>query len=127
MNKQDLGAALRDTPETKVKVSEGLNQDIMRAIRLSAPVAKTPLFNWRVPAWGAALAVTGLAVFQFSQPVETESPLLVESLQAPVPVSLLAMGDQLFALSEDVLLPEKELKLELERLKSDLQRLGLST
>ena len=127
MNKQELGAALRATPETKVTVSERLNQDIIRAVKLSAPEEKAPLFSWRVPAWGAALAVTFMAVLQLTQPEELQAPLLVESPPSSQAVLLLSVSDQLFAFSEEALLPEKELRLELERLKLDLQRFGFSS
>jgi hypothetical protein len=127
MNKQDLRNSLRDTPEMTIKVSARLHQDVMRAVRLAEPIVKKPTPGWAKPAWGAALVVTVIAVFQFSQTSTPPAPELVKSPDSVPPASLLALGDRLLAISEGSLLPEKELKLELERLKSDLQRFGFKS
>ena len=127
MNSQDLRNALRHAPETDVKVSARLHQDVMRAVRLARPIAKTAKSGWAKPAWGAALAVTAIAVFQLLQTSAPLTPGLVKSPESLPPASLLALGDRLVVISEDSLLPEKELKLELERLKSDLRRFGFKS
>ena len=124
MNKHHLEKTLCDTSETRVTVSDRLHQDIMRSVRLAVPVAAKTGFGWAIPAWGAALAIMAMTVFQFTRINTPEPPTLVQAERAVPGEALMALSDRLLMISEDSLLPEKELKLELERLKSDLQRLG---
>lgn len=122
MNKQKFESILRNSPETSVTVPERLHQDVMRKIRLSQADGKKANMRWSVPAWGAALAVSAIAIFSVMQTDTPQEPALVDSRPVQQQVLLLSVSDQLLAISEDSLLPEKQLKLELERLKQDLKR-----
>lgn len=125
MNKQQLESILHESPETTVRVSERLHQDVMRKIRLSQPVRKKAGIPWSVPAWGAALAVCTIAIISATQ---TNTPVQSESTAPQLafePGTLLDLSDQLLTVTEESLLPEKELKLEFERLKQDLKRFDI--
>lgn len=117
--------ALTSTPETSVKVSEQMHQDIMRAVRLAEPERRKTRSQKVIPAWGAAaFAVLVLAVFFYPSRTTTVSPLPapgVSQNQQPV-ISIEQLAGSLAALSRDVPEPEQELRKELERLKSDLER-----
>ena len=125
MKKEQLEKLLLVTAEEEAKVSSRLHQDIMRAVRLAKPAARKAPTDWRIPALGTAMS---LLVFYFLQtaavnqlsPSEQVNPgnLLVNT-------PLTALEEQLAALSQHTLIPEKELKAELERLKSDLKRFDL--
>lgn len=127
MNRHQLDKALRKAPECKVRVDERLHQDVMRAVRMAEPAAEKTSFSWRIPAWGTALAVTLVAVFLIDRVDTRPSPLLTDSSIDMEPTSLLVLGDKLASISEESMLPEKQLKLELERLKSDLQRFSFKS
>ena len=127
MNDTFLKKSLLNTPETAVKVSAQLHQDIMRAVRLSEPVGRKPVFNRLIPAWGAAgIAAVAIGVFFYlpqTGPV-SPSPILdpgQSETQHPT-ASLQTLGDSLLAFSKNAPLPEQELRKELERIKSDLER-----
>ena len=127
MNKTLWKDALTNTPETSVEVSTQLHQDIMRAVRLAEPVGKKAVSNRAISAWGAAaFAVIVLAVFFYPTRTTTVLPLpspeqgLTQN-QEPA-ISLEQLAGSLVALSKDVPEPEQELRKELERLKSDLER-----
>ena len=124
MNNIFLEQSLSKPLETEVKVSAELHQDIMRAVRLAGPAAKKSP-GWTIPAWGAGLAVTVITVFYLAHTTGV-APLpasnLVQSQGQGSAASLVALGDKLAAFTETTPLPEKELRQELERLKSDLGR-----
>ena len=127
MNKTHLKDSLINTAETEVTVSVELHRDIMRAVRLAEPVRKRSAFHAVIPALGAvAMAVFAIAVF-INRPQAIEvSPLIApqqgisQSISAATPLKQLA--DELLILSKNSTLPEQELRKELERLKSDLER-----
>lgn len=127
MNKNFWKDALTNTPETSPEVSEQLHQDIMRAVRLSEPANRKSVFKRVIPAWGAAaFALVLLAVFFYPTRTATVLPLPepgqgLSQSQEPV-ISLEHLAGSLAALSKDVPEPEQELRKELERLKSDLER-----
>ena len=127
MNKIIWKDALTNTPETTVKVSAELHQDIMRAVKLSEPAGRKHGFRRAVPAWGAAVfAILVSAVFFYPSRTTTVLPVSIpdQSLsqyQNPV-TSLEQLADDLLAFSKDAPVPEQELIKELERLKSDLER-----
>ena len=125
MNHYEFENLLRNAPETSVKVGGQLHQDIMRSVRLAEPGTKRYGFAWAGPALGAAMAVLVLAVLQFSQPVSmnTKQPLVAHKIDSPV--NFQTFGDSLKNLADSSLLSENELKLELERLKSDLKRFDI--
>jgi len=127
MNKTSLQDALTNTPETEVKVSAQLHQDIMGAVKLAEPVATYPGFSRAVPAWGAAVfAILVSAVFFYPSRTSTVLPVAIpdqalSQIQSPV-TSFEQLADSVLSLSKDASVPEKELRKELERLKSDLER-----
>ena len=127
MNKHQLDKALRDAPEAKAIVDKRLHQDVMRAVRMAEPKTENTSLGWRIPAWGTALAVTLVTVFLFDRVDTRPSPLLTDSSIAIKSASLVVLGDKLASISDESLLPEKELKLELDRLKSDLQRFSFKS
>ena len=100
MKKEQLEKLLLVKAEEEAKVSSRLHQDIMTAVRLAKPAARKAPTDWRIPALGTAMS------------------LLINT-------PLTALEEQLAALSQHTLIPEKELKAELERLKSDLKRFDL--
>jgi len=127
MNDTFLKKSLLNTPETAAKVSTELHQDIMRAVRLSEPVGRKPVFNRLIPAWGAAtIAAIAIGVFFYLPQTRPVSPTPVlepgQSESQRETASLLTLGDSLLALSKSTPLPEQALREELERLKSDLER-----
>ena len=127
MNKTFWKEALTNTPETSVKVGAELHQDIMRAVKLAKPVGTKPGFNRAIPAWGAAVfAVLVTAVFFYPSRVTTVLPESIPeqamSQNQSQVTSLAILADGLLSLSKDSPLPEQELRKELERLKSDLER-----
>lgn len=122
MNKPQFENILRNSPETSGTVPERLHQDVMRKIRLSQPVGKKANMRWSVPAWGAALAVGAIAIFSATQINTPQDPVQIDTRFVQKPASLLSLSDQLMTISEESLLPEKQLRLELERLKLDLKR-----
>jgi len=127
MNKTSLKDALTNTPETEVKVSTQLHQDIMRAVKLAEPAARKPGFGRAIPAWGAAVfAILVSAVFFYPSRTSTVLPVAIpdhalSQVQNPV-TSFEQLTDNVLSLSKDASVPERELRKELERLKSDLQR-----
>jgi len=127
MNKTFWKDALTDTPDTSVEVSAQLHQGIMRAVRLTEPVSRKPGFNRAIPALGSAVfALLVLGVFFYPSRTTTVLPLSIPDQglsqnQNPV-TSLEQLADNLLALSNDAPVPEQELRKELERLKSDLER-----
>ncbi len=124
MNQENLKIALCNTPETQVKVSAAQHQDIMRAVRLSASTESKATFNWKIPAWSTGLAATAAAVFYFVQPPVLPLPIqdLAQTQNNAAMPSLFSLTDKLALFSEQAPLPEKQLRQELERLKSDLER-----
>lgn len=127
MNDTILKKSLLSTPETAVKVSAGLHQDIMRAVRLSEPVGRKPLSNRVMPAWGAAvIAVIVIGVFFYLPQTRPVSPSFIldpgQSETQRSTASFQSLGDSLLALSKNTPSPEQALREELERLKSDLER-----
>lgn len=132
MNRKNLESALVNTPETSVKVSDELHQDIMRAVRQVEPVRRKATFSWMAfsrfsPALAAgALAVIVAAVIFYPHETDRLSPLpgaspVTSQVQSSAG-SLLSLGEGLLAISEETPVPETELRKEIERLKSDLAR-----
>lgn len=127
MNKIIWKDVLTNTPETSVKVSAELHQGIMRAVKLAEPEGRKLHFTRAVPAWGAAVfTIVVLAVFFYPSRTITVLPesspeQTLSQYQSPV-TSLEELTDELLAFSKDVPLPEQELRKELERLRSDLER-----
>jgi len=127
MNDTLLKKSLTDTPEAAVKVSAGLHQDIMRAVRLAEATVEKTWINRAIPVLGAAvLAMFVAGVFIYL-------PGTVPVMYSPVPAaaqsqalrpasSLMVFGDNLLGLLKDAPLPEEELRKELEQLKSDLEK-----
>lgn len=125
MNKHQFENLLRDAADTPVSVSDRLHQNVMRKIRLSQPVRKKAAIHWAVPAWGGVLAIGAIAILSVTQTDTPQQAAQGESQFAQQPVSLLRVSDQLLTISEESLLPEKQLRLELERLKQDLKRFDI--
>ena len=127
MNKKFWKNALTNTPETSVEVSTQLHQDIMRAVRLAKPAGRQPGINRAIPAWGATVfAILVLSVFFYPSRTTTVLPVPtpeqgLSQYQDPAR-SLEQLADRLLAISKDTQAPEQELRRELERLKSDLER-----
>lgn len=130
MNKKFWKDELTSTPEASVEVSEQLHQDIMREVRLAEPAIRKPVFKRVIPAWGsAAFALLVLGVFFYPGRTTIVSPLPepgqgMSQNQAPV-IQLERLAGNLAELSLDAGMPEKELRKELERLKSDLERFDI--
>lgn len=122
MNEYDLKKMLCDTPEASVTVSDNLHRDIMRKVRLTESVNRRSRSAWVGPTLGSAMAVLLLAVLHFSQSgsVQTQQPLAIAKIDRPT--ILQVFGDSLKGIKDESLLTENELKLELERFKSDLKR-----
>jgi len=116
--------SLSTAPETQAKVSEKLHQDIMRAVRLAKPVGRVTSTTWTVPAWGAGMAATAVAVFYLAQtpPVTPLQPDL-----GGTAATLTSLGEKLAALPAETAFPEEELRKELARIKSDLSRFGIGS
>ena len=127
MNKIIWKDALTNTPETTVRVSAELHQEIMRAVKLAEPVGRKHVFRRAVPAWGAAVfAILVSAVFFYPSRTTTVLPVsttdqVSSQYQNPV-TSLEQLADNLLSFSKNAPVPEQELRKELERLKSDLER-----
>lgn len=131
MNDALLKKSLVNTPETAVKVSTELHQDIMRAVRLAEPVINKPMFNRAIPVWGATVIATlAIGMFIYLSQTTPISPLQIQesgqgsgqSQARSSAVSLRALEDILIVFSKNTPVPEQELRKELERLKSDLER-----
>jgi len=127
MNDTFLKKSLIDTPETAVKVSASLHQDIMRAVRLAEPVVGKPWINRAVPTLGAAVLAMFVAGVLFYLPAT--APVMHSPAPGPAQLqashpsgSLMVLGDGLLGVLKDTPPPEEELRKELEHLKSDLQR-----
>jgi hypothetical protein len=124
MNKESLQQLLRSAPDTRVSVSARQHQDIMREVRLSNATRKQPSTGWTIPAWGAGMAATAMAVFYMAQaPQLTPIPAVPEKTGS----SWAALEQKLAALPQEAAIPETELEKELERLKSDLARFGIKS
>lgn len=127
MSNSYLKESLVNEPETEVKVSAELHRNIMRAVRLAEPVSKKPALFSVIPALGAAvLAVLVVGVF-ISRPLTTEitpsaTPQQGISQNLSADSTLGQLADELLILSKNSTVPEQELRKELERLKSDLER-----
>jgi hypothetical protein len=122
MKREKLEKLLLETAEEEPGVSGRLHQDVMRAVRLAEPVARKVPTDWRIPALGTAMS---LLVFYFLQTTAVNQLPPGEQAYSGnllINTSLTALEDQLAALSQHTLIPEKELKAEPERLKSDLKR-----
>ena len=122
MTREQLEKLLLKTAEEEPKVSGRLHQDVMRAVRRAEPVARRDSTDWRIPAVGTAMS---LLVFYFLQTTAVNQLPTSEQTYPGnllINTSLTALEDQLATLSQHTLTPEKELKAELERLKSDLKR-----
>ena len=127
MNDTFLKKSLLNSPETAVKVSASLHQDIMRAVRLSEPADRKPEFRRFFPALGAvAIAVIAVGVIFYLPQTSSISPSPVVDADRPETqrdtASLQTLGDSLLAMSKNTSSPELALREELERLKSDLER-----
>ena len=127
MSSKNLETALVNAPETKIKVSAGLHQNIMRAVRLAEPVSRKPALTRIGPAWAVGVLTVILAVVVFYPPQQgAVDPVLRNTpVQSQVQVSassLMTLKEGLLALSEETSTSESELRKELERLKSDLAR-----
>ena len=120
MNKQQFAEILCDTNETRETVSQRLHEDIMRSVRVNGTANGKVFFSWRKPAWGAAAVLASFMVLLLSQ--TTMAPDPVQPGISNPQVTIQSMSSTIQALSKKPLLHEEELKLELERLKSDLQR-----
>ena len=126
-----LKESLAKAPETSVKVSLQLHRDIMRSVRMAEPVRKKAAFYRLIPTLGAAvLPLFTVAVFFYLSQTNVVAPLAnpgqglsqVESPASPPASSLAQLTEELLVLSKNTSLPELELRKELERLKSDLER-----
>jgi hypothetical protein len=122
MKREQLEKLLLVTAEEEPKVSGRLHQDVMRAVKLAKPVARKARTDWRIPALGTAMS---LLVFYFLQTTAVNQlPTGEQAYPGKILVNtpLTVLEDQLATISQHTLIPEKELKAELERLKSDLKR-----
>jgi hypothetical protein len=127
MNISDLENHLRHAPETRVSVSSHQHDDIMRAVKLAAPANKKASSSWRRPAWGMALAASlVLVVFVAQSPRETVSTPEIELAPKPI-FTLSGLSEKLKTIPAETTISEKELELEIQRLKNDLERFGLKT
>lgn len=118
---------LRHAPETKVSVSAHQHDDIMRAVKLAGPASRKASSSWARPAWGMALAASlMLVVFVTQSPRHSVSS--PEPEVAPKPsITLSELSEKLKTIPAETTISEKELELEIQRLKSDLERFGLKT
>lgn len=127
MSSSFLKESLVNAPETSVKVSTGLHQNIMRAVRQAEPDNSKSSFFLSVPAWGAgvlAILLTGVFLYQApTEPVSRMPQAVVTQPPAQNPAEpLLVLGEDAFVLVTETRAPEQALREELERLKSDLTR-----
>lgn len=130
MNRDLLKESLSSAPETAVKVNVGLHQDIMRAVRLTQPAEKKVGFHRVLPAMGAAVvALFALVVVFYPAPTTTVLPVAdseqVVSESFSKTITIKQLTDNLVAFTGDNSVPEQELRKELERLKSDLERFDI--
>jgi len=127
-----LRQSLATSLETEAQVGERLHQDIMRAVRLAQPERSKPLMQRLLPVWASGFAAVAIAVVILSQPPVPEPVNETVSIPSPqeigpAPTVYAAIEERLAALPQESGLAEKELRKELERLKSDLQRFGIDT
>ena len=127
MNSLFLKNSLANTPETNVKVSSELHQDIMRAVRLAEPAGRRVPFFRSAPVWSAgvfAVLLTGLFFYLPQTAPVQQAPLVAVAQTEPQSQTdpLLVLGESLLVFSEETAAPEQALRKELERLKSDLAR-----
>ena len=127
MKISELENNLRGAPETTARVSAVQHDGVMRAVRLAGSAETNPGNSRARPAWGMALAATAMLVVYVTQTPQPGLPAPTESQASPSSVSLSVLGDRLKAISTESALPEKELELEIQRLKSDLKRFGLKS
>jgi hypothetical protein len=127
-----LRRSLATSPETEAQVGERLHQDIMRAVRLAQPERSKPLMQRLLPVWASGLAAVAIVVVFLSEP--PVSAPVNESVSIPPPQEIgsaptifAVIEERLAALSQESGMAEEELRKELERLKTDLQRFGIDT
>jgi hypothetical protein len=127
-----LRRSLATSPETEAQVGERLHQDIMRAVRLTQPERSKPLMQRLLPVWASGLAAVAIVVVFLSEP--PVSAPVNESVSIPPPQEIgsaptifAVIEERLAALSQESGMAEEELRKELERLKTDLQRFGIDT
>jgi len=119
MNNESLKQALSSSAETHVTVSEELHQRVMRSVRLSASRDEAIKPRRSLPAWGLGMAATAVAVFMLVYTAPVSPPVPDVSIEI---AAITAMDKILASLQQETVLPEQELRKELERLKSDLAR-----
>jgi hypothetical protein len=131
MSNTYLKETLVNAPETSVKVSLQLHREIMRSVRMAEPVRKKAEFYRLIPTLGAAvLPLFTVAVFFYlSQTIDVapsanpgQGLSQVDTPASPSISSLAQLTEELLVLSKNTSVPEQELRKELERLKSDLER-----
>jgi hypothetical protein len=127
-----LERSLATSPETEAQVGERLHQDIMRAVRLARPEPGKPLMQRLLPVWATGFAAVAIVVVFLSQPSVTAPVKESAALSPPGETSsaqtfFAAIENRLAALPQEPGMAEEELRKELERLKSDLQRFGIDT
>ena len=128
MNITELEKHLRDAPEASASVSARQHNDVMRAVRLAAPLHKKTMPRWAIPAWGVAMASSATSTARrVTEPRQPEIPMPVDVSPVAPALSLSALGGKLLTIPKNSTVPEKELELEIQRLKSDLQRFGLKS
>lgn len=127
-----LKQSLVTSPETEAQVDERLHQDIIRAVRLAQPERSKSLMQRLLPVWVTGFAAVAIVVILLSQP--PASIPVNESVSIPPSQEIgsahtifAAIEERLAALPQESGIPEEELRKELERLKSDLQRFGIDT
>jgi hypothetical protein len=127
-----LRRSLATSPETEAQVGERLHQDIMRAVRLVQPERSKPLMQRLLPVWASGLAAVTIVVVFLSEP--PVSVPVNESVSIPPPQEIgsaptifAVIEERLAALPQESGMAEEELRKELERLKTDLQRFGIDT
>ena len=119
MNNDVLRQALTSSAETRVGVSDELHQRIMRSVRLTTASETSGQTRWSLPAWGIGMAATAMAVLYLAQitPQTIVTPDIPVADSTATPIDKMLSGLQI-----ETVLPEQELRKELERLKSDLKR-----
>ena len=127
-----LERSLATSPETEAQVGERLHQDIMRAVRLARTEPGKPLMQRLLPVWASGLAAVTIVVVFLSEP--PVSVPVNESVSIPPPQEIgsaptifAVIEERLAALPQESGMAEEELRKELERLKTDLQRFGIDT
>ena len=119
MNNDPLKQALTSSPETRASVSDELHQRIMRSVRLTTASKTSGSNRWSLPTWGIGMAATAMAVFYLAQ----TTPQTIATPDMPVAdTTATPIEKMLSSLQMETVLPEQELRKELERLKSDLKR-----